>query len=192
MRPDEEPVLIARFKAGEEAALEQIISTYKGALYGYIYRFVNDASEAEDILSLTFVKAWNGRDRYEPRARFQTWLYTIAGNLCRDHARKQKRHPADFAAKWTEFDEAATPDLRVGPAAENPAENAARREDATALRHAIDELPHDLKTALVLFSLEGYSQEEAALRAGCTSKAIETRVYRAKKRLRGRLKFLAP
>jgi len=167
--------------------LEEIIAAYQGALYGFIYRYVNDRSEAEDILSHTFVKAWQSRERYRPKARFQTWLYTIAGNLCRDHARRQKRHPADYAAKWGEFDEETDSGHAEGPTSVDPAEEAARREEAATLRRAIDELPHDLKGALILFSLEGYSQEEAATRLGCTPKAIETRVYRAKKRLRALL-----
>ena len=102
----------------------------------------------------------------------------------------EKRHPADFAARWSEFDEDADFDRVDAPPPNDPAENVARNEDLAFLRLAIDELPHDLKSALLLFALEGHSQEEAASLLGCSAKAVETRVYRARKRLRQRLQQL--
>lgn len=176
--------LISRFQNGDEAAFEAIITEHKGLLFRFIYRYVRDAGDAEDLLSRTFVNAWRHRASYRPKAQFKTWLFAIATNLCRDHARRVKRRPADFAKTWeeNEIEPAATGDP--------PAEAAVRGEESAMLHAAIDELPHDLKSAVVLFCIEGHTQEEAAQLLGCTPKAIETRVYRAKKRLRGLLRKL--
>jgi len=178
--------LITRFKKGDEGALEELISRYKHGLFRFIYRYVGDTFEADGILSHTFVKAWENRERYHrSKAQFQTWLYAIAVNLCRDHARKQRRHPADYASQCFELDERES--RETIDTAEDPANDASKREERDLLRMAIDELPHELKSAVVLHCLEGHSQEKVAQFLGCSVKAIETRIYRAKQQLRARL-----
>jgi len=182
--------LISRFQAGDETALEEIIDIHKGPLNRYIFRFVNNRSEADDILSYTFSKAWINRSRYQPRARFQTWLYTIAGNLCRDQLRKQKRHPQNFAARLDAFEWDRLSDNAINSSQIDPSKKAVFNEEMVLLQQAVNELPHKLKSAFILFSLEGHSQEEVSRLLGCTPKTIETRVYRAKKRIRSKLAHL--
>jgi len=185
-----ESALVSRFQGGDEAAFEEIIDTYSEYLHRFIYRYVKDAGDAEDILYHTFVKAWRGRESYRAEARFRTWLYIIAKNLCLDNTRKQERHPADFAAKWNESNEETIFDAAENLYQINPAEYVVRDEDVLIVRHAIDKLPPNLKSALILFSLEDISQKETAQILECSGKTVETRVYRAKKLLRKKLERL--
>jgi RNA polymerase sigma-70 factor (ECF subfamily) len=190
MLPLDDAALVRGFCAGDEAAFEQLMTAHKEALYRFIFRHVHDREETEDILVRTFTKAWQSRSRYQPRALWTTWLYAIAINLCRDQARKRKRRPGDYAGDEWRTD-ANSPESRVSaPETGNPATLAAGHEESLLLRQAVDELPQDLKSALILCSLEGHSQESAAQILNCSVKAIETRIYRAKQHLRSRLKML--
>lgn len=181
---ESEAALIARFRDGDEDALVAIMSQHKRSLHRFIYRQTGDEGEAADLLSQTFIKAHRNRAGYQPKAKLSTWLFKIASNLCRDHARKRKRRPGDFARnlETDSNEEAATV-----PDATTPADHAARAEEAGMLRQAISELPDDLKICVVLCDLEGQSQIEAAEFLGITAKAVESRIYRAKKRLRAAL-----
>lgn len=179
-----------RFQAGDEDALCEIVREHQGPLFSFIYRHVRDDSEAADILSQTFVKAWRSRARYRPRARFKTWLFKIASNLCRDWARRRKRHPADFAAMRNEADatDESHPDQLTDET--NSADSTMLREESQLLHAAISELPSELREAVVMCLLEGYSQREAGQLLGCTEKAVEMRIYRARRTLKAKLTAL--
>ncbi len=184
---DENQDLITRFSAGDEEALRALITEHKESLYRFIYRYVLDRGESDDLVSMVFIRAWNNRVRYRPgKALFSTWLFTIATNLCRDHARKKKRHPADFAAGNSDGDELL---LRQASAelSDSSAEIVAGREEMRNLQKTISKLPHSLHTALILHSIEGYSQSETAKILGCSVKTVEMRIYRARKLLRQKL-----
>lgn len=180
--------LMRRLRDGDDRALSLIIECHKTGLFRFVHRYVRNTTDAADILEQTFVKLYQNRHSYRPRARFSTWLFTIAANLCKDHARKRRRRPGDFAGDYdvSETLESASGDV-FSEATPSPAESAAQNEEHRILRKAIDSLPHDLKSALVLFSLEGHSQEETAHLLGCSPKAVESRVYRAKKFLKERM-----
>jgi len=91
---DQDLELIVDLQDGDEAGLTAIMERYKDPLFGFIYRHVQNESDAADILEETFVKVCLNCQRFKPTARFRTWLYTIATNLCRDWARRRKRKPA--------------------------------------------------------------------------------------------------
>ena len=177
--------LVLKLQADDEDALSLIMAQYKDPLFGFIYRHVGNQADAAEILEETFVKVFLNRLKFKPKAKFRTWLYTIATNLCRDWARRHKRKPATPVGEIfeNEIAEGVERDLLL-PKPSSPTADAQESEEALMLRKAIDSLPHDLKTAIILFSLEGHSQEETAEMLGCSPKAIETRVYRAKKKLK--------
>ncbi len=185
MSENEEDIsLIERFKQGDEAALEALISRHHEGLFRFIYWHLQDEHEASDVLSQTFFKAYHKRDRYRPKpgVQFQTWLYTIATNLCRDHLRKRRRRPGDFAAV---SGEPGPLEGSAGTSAEaGPDELAAQAEDIAMLRQVIASLPSSLRDALVLSVLEGRTQKETAELLGCTVRAVEARIRRAKELIR--------
>jgi len=188
---DEDLELIVDLQNGDEDALTLIMGLYKDPLYAFIYRHVGNQADAADILEETFVKLFLNCQRFKPKAKFRTWLYTIAINLCRDWARRRKRKPAIPVAEIFESEvvDGVERDLLL-PQQSLPSTNAQEAEEAALLRQAIDLLPADLKTAVILFCLEGHTQEEVADILGCSVKAVEARVYRGKKKLKTHLKSL--
>lgn len=184
----EEAAVIRRFQDGDEDALANLIAQHKEPLHRFIFRQVLDEHETADILSQTFIRAYRNRAHYEPRAKFRTWLYTIAGNLCRDHLRLRRRRPADFT-QHSDSDSHYTvtnADL-VGDTSLRPDQASASHEELEIVMHSISRLPQKLRTPLILCCLESVSHAEAAEILNCTVKAIETRIYRAKQTLRKRL-----
>jgi len=180
--------LVKRLQDGDESALNELMERYKGPLFGFIYKYVQNESDAADLLEETFVKLYHNRHRFRPSAKFKTWLYTIAGNLCRDRARKLKRRPEICVEEFSGSGSDHLPEHgRLVHEAETPHEETVRHEEIQAVREAIQTLPHDLKTATLLYCLEGHTQEAVAERLGCSVKAVETRVYRAKKLLAKKL-----
>lgn len=185
---DPDLALIRRLQGGEDEALNALMERYEKPLFRFVYRFTGNESDAADLVQATFVKVYLKRARFKPTATFRTWLYTIAKNLCRDWARARQRKPLVPVGEIfdREMHSAAAAGMSRTEIAD-PGEETARREETGELRAAIDGLPEELRSALILFCLEEHSQEEAATLLGCTAKAVETRVYRAKKILRQRL-----
>jgi len=174
---DPDLLLVRALQAGDKSALDEIIRKYEGPVFRLIHRFTGDAETARDLLQETFVRVYFQIQRFKPRARFVTWLYAIATNLCRDHARS-KRYLQSHVT-----DSLDAPDARRDLASRepDPAASAESREGLAVLENAIAQLPHHLRVALLLFSIEGHSQIECAELLGISPKAVETRVYRARK-----------
>ncbi len=177
---------MARLIAGHENALSELMERHAGPLYGFLCRFVGDEDAAGDLAQETFVRVYQHRTAFKVGLRFSTWLYTIAGNLARNHLRARGRRP--------EVSLDATPvDGRPGladtlPATDlTPAEVAVRAEQQAAVRRAVAELPDDLREAIVLCELEDRTLAEAAVILTTTVKAVESRLYRARQQLRTRL-----
>ncbi len=173
-------VLMSYIAQGSEPALCVLMQRYKHKLYAFISRYVKDADTAYDILQEVFIRVHFKADSYNPDYAFSTWLYHIAINMCRDMARKEKIRQI-FSLDSKEDNEGAgyydtIPDS--GAVTEDIVE---LRRNLSVLDKAIQRLPHKLKTALILFAVEEYSQEKCAELLGVTAKTVETRVYRARK-----------
>jgi len=176
-QPDIDLPMVRALQAGDESALNELIRKYQGPLFRFICRYIGDEETARDILQETFVRVYFGIQRFRPRAKFVTWLYSIALNLCRDYARSKHRRQS-YA---TESLDARNAHRDVPAADRGPAADVESRERLANLQKAIEELPHDLRTTLLLFAVEGRSQQECAELLGISVKAVETRVYRARK-----------
>lgn len=176
---DEE--LIALVKQGVSLALNTLMLRYKQKLFAFIIRYVKDEDAAYDILQETFIKVHFKAGTYKPEYKFSTWLYQIAMNLCRDWGRKNK------VKQWLSLDalinndtEETYHDILADPSS-NIEDLTDLKKNLKLLDKEIQKLPHNLKTALILFAIEEYSQEKCAEILGVTPKTIETRVYRARK-----------
>ncbi len=182
--PDDPDLLLGRaLQAGDDAALDALIEKYREPLFRFICRYVRDRETARDLLQETFVRLYFGIGRFKPRSQFNTWLYSIATNLCRDQARSKKHRQAQITDS---IDDAG---FLHPPASgdHEPDVEAERNERLNALDDAIAELPHDLRTALLLCALEGRSYRECGALLGITAKAVESRIYRARKLLTRKL-----
>ena len=178
--------LVRGLQAGDERALNELIRKYQEPLFRFIWRYTDDEETARDLLQETFVRLYFGIRRFKPRAKFATWLYSIAINLCRDYARSKQRRQS-YA---TESLDAGDVHRKLPAADRGPAADVESHEKLAALEMAIQELPHDLRTALLLFAVEGRSQQECAELLDVSAKAVETRVYRARKRLEDTLRAI--
>jgi RNA polymerase sigma-70 factor (ECF subfamily) len=162
-------------RQGDQDAFAHIMRRHKGWLYQFIRRYVADKDDAYDVLQESFVSAWSALSRFDPERPLEAWLRRIALNKCRDRARRSTvRRAALSVLGWLGAQTEQT------PTAENraAADQALQRLDA-----AIGNLPQALKEPLVLTMLEGMSHKDAGEMLGINAKAVETRVYRAKKQL---------
>ena len=131
------------------------------------------------------MRIYHNRARFDPRQKFTTWLYAIATNLVRDRFRWHQRHP-QVSLDAERQDASSLLDTLPDPAA--PAsEQLAAAERAGEVRAAVESLPEELRTPLILFEYEEMSHAEIGTVMSCTAKAVETRLYRARNHLRKRL-----
>jgi RNA polymerase sigma-70 factor (ECF subfamily) len=188
----EDKRLMAAFAGGDDLALNRLIARWQGPVRQFVYRFVQHETDTEDLVQETFVRVHRHRKRYRPTSRFSTWLFTIAVNLCRNHAEKMSRRRTvslDAPATRESAGDRAMDGIASEPASPgaDPAVATLTAERVQAVRRAIAELPEDLREAVLLFEYQDMSHAEIAAVSGATPKAIETRLYRARGLLRERL-----
>lgn len=177
--------LIKALQAGNGLALNELMHRHREPLFHFAFRYLRDETAVRDVVQETFVRGYFMARKFAPRATVKTWLYTIALNLCRDQARRLAKRRHEISLNAPPPYEMAPLEL-VDPQPV-PSDRAGRKDRFVLLQQAIDQLPRTLREALILFSLEGHSQKEAAEILGTTPKTIELRVYHAKAKLRALL-----
>lgn len=182
--------LMLRLQNGEDSALNQIMTLWQSPLTRFIFRYVGDQEEALDLAQETFVRVYQNRHAYRPHAKFSSWLFTIASNLCRNQLRWAHRHPTVSLAREDVGDGPADATDTLPGSDWTPSDTAEHGDTARCVKESIQSLPHDLKTVVLLFEYEELSYEEIAGVLNCSPKAVETRLYRARKILREKLEHL--
>ncbi len=180
---------MSRLAAGDETALDRLMERHAQRLYHYLLRLLQNEAEAEELAQETFVRVFRHANRFDPAHSFASWLYTIATNLVRDHARNHSRHPRVSLEAELTADGASLREVLPGRDS-SPAEHAVHQERARAVHQAVDALPDDLRIPFVLAEYEGQSYAEIAAITGGTPKAVEMRLYRARQSLRQSLGHL--
>ena len=174
-----------RLAGGHDAALNDLMERHAGPVYQFLFRMLNDEEDANDFAQETFARVYRYRERYDG-GKFTTWLYTIASNLARNEYRRRGRHPnVSLEAESGEEGKALGETLRAGGA--GPSEHAEAEERRRAVRAAVDGLPQDLREAVILCEWEEMPVAEAAAVLTTTKKAVESRLYRARQKLREQL-----
>lgn len=181
---DSDEVLIEALAAGDDLALNRLMDRWQAPLRRFLYRCTQNTHDACDLAEETFVRIYQSRQKYRAGGRFSTWMFQIALNLARSRARWQKRHPTDVLHGDRE-DADSTRQLPSDAA--SPAQETLAVEQVNAVRAAIAELPEDLREVVLLFEYEEKSHAEIAAIVSATPKAVETRLYRARRRLRAAL-----
>lgn len=187
MIPDADIDAMLRLQQGEDLALNELMSRWQKPLVAFLYRHLGNEQEALDLAQETFVRVFESRHRYKASGKFSTWLFTIASNLCRNLHRWQARHPTVALVPGEEEERSLLEKLPAD--GKTPWENAESADLAAAVRDGIQALPFDLKTAILLFEYEEMSHQEIADVLGCSPKAVETRLYRARNILREKLRL---
>jgi len=175
--------LMRRLTGGDDLALNELMSRWQTPLVGFILRFTGNQEDALDLAQETFVRVYESRNRYQPGGKFSTWLFTIATNLSRNLARWRDRHPVVPLDDPFNQCSAGVGSLIAAPD-DSPSDSAERNEIVSAVRDHVDKLPHDLRTVVSLFEYQELDYEEIAALLGCTRKAVEARLYRARQLLR--------
>ena len=173
---------------GESAALNRLIARWQRPLLNFAYRYVQNSTDAHDLVAETFVKLYQQRLRLRTDTKLSAWLFTTLSNLCHNHQRWKRRHPTVALGTANHAsDDPAERDGTMGELASElptPDTQLEKNELVTAVRAAINLLPHDLKVTLLLHHYEHQSYREIAAIAGCSERGVETRLYRARQQLR--------
>lgn len=181
---DADVAAMARLRNGDDLALSEIMDRWQRKLTSYLLRATGNETVACDLAQETFVRVYQNRDKYVPKGEFSTWLFAIATNLLRQHFRWIKRH-ATVSMDSVESGRDESPLSDWLPAEDS---NLVERDErAKIVKGAVMALPSDLREAVLLFEYEDLSHEQIAQIVGCTKKAVETRLYRARAILREKL-----
>lgn len=170
---------------GRDSALDELIARWQRPLFAFAWRYVQNETDSHDLVAETFVRLHQQRDRLRADTRLSAWLFTTLSNLCHNHYRWRRRHPT--VSLDAENDAGTTAHDTVPSDGAVPDAALERDETCAAVRAAIDHLPHDLKTALLLHHYEKLSYREIGIIVGCSERGVETRLYRARQRLREEL-----
>jgi RNA polymerase sigma factor (sigma-70 family) len=186
--PDTE--LMLRLKEGEDLMLNQLMTRWQQPLAAFIYRHIRHQADALDLAQETFVRVYQTRHRYTPNAKFSSWLFAIAINLCHNHARWQRRH--GYSATRSLDEEDAKPGASIKSWDDSPVDATIKSETIFAVKDAIAKLPQDLRTSILLYEYEGLTYEEISGILRCSVKAVEMKLYRARKLLHETLSRSSP
>lgn len=177
--------LVARVKGGDNAAFDALMARYRRPVLSFVSRMVADSLDAEDIAQDVFVRAYRNmlKPSFRKRAAaFSSWLFQVARNATLDHCRYRKRHPVCSLADMEA--EALTGTVRTA------ADHAVANETGAAIAAEVAKLPEEQRVAIVLSEYEGLSYVEIAAIMHCSVKAVESRLYRARRSLRQQLRHL--
>jgi RNA polymerase sigma-70 factor, ECF subfamily len=163
------------------------MARWQEPLVQFIYHYIGRQTEALDLAQETFVRVFETRHRYTVQGRFSTWLFAIAANVCRNYLRWRQKRGEPVAETWDTEDTKQSQSAQI--ADDSPDQALIRAESASLVRGAIDKLPHDLKTAILLCEYESLSYAEISSVLGCSVKAAEMKLYRARQLLREKLLY---
>lgn len=179
---------IERVQSGDEQGLVVLMQRHREAVFRFCYRFVSNEADAAELTEETFVRVFQNAGRFRPKAKVVTWIFSIAGNLCRDSLRRGKKRRNDISLS-SRFQDAENLELvdSIESEEHTPEQVASSNEALSAIETAIDELPHKLKFPFVFCVLEEHSYDDCAEVLNTNRKTVEMRIYRARKSLRDSL-----
>jgi RNA polymerase sigma-70 factor (ECF subfamily) len=177
--------LMVAWQGGDESAFERLVAEYSGPVFGLLTRFLGTHPGREDMVQDVFLRVVRAKDRYEPTARFTTWLYRIAYNMAvNETQRRGGRKPASLSGSG---DEGMAPPDPVDEKVDMPLDALQRGDTVSAVREAIADLPENQRMALVLAKYEDMPYAEIAGVLHSSEKAIKSLIHRARETLRVRL-----
>jgi RNA polymerase sigma-70 factor (ECF subfamily) len=186
--PDPDAVLMLRVKRGDRAAFAELVGKYQQPLFNFICRTVRDETESKDLAQNVFLQVYKSRQRYQRTAKFSTWLFTIARNLCLNEIRRRSRHPAESIEEGhVEYEDQPQ---RQYEDKKNflPGENVLHGELAEKIEAALAELPENQRTAILLCRQDELSYEEIAEILDCSLSATKSLIHRGRETLKDKLK----
>lgn len=184
---DEDLMLACR--DGDSDALEQLYRRYHRPLFAFICRYLRDVDRAEDVVQEVFFRVFNNRENYEPTAKFSSWVYRIARNLCIDEKRRLWSRSVILDSQISDDKGGDIAEMAVDRTG-NARDRYSDRSKMDLIREAIDSLSEEQREVMVLHKYEGLSYKEIADILKVTPESVKQRAYRAHMRLRQLLRPL--
>src|SRR5580692_8646321 len=185
---DPDAVLMLRVKRGDRTAFAQLVEKYKQPVMNFVYRSLRDEIEAEDLAQNVFLQVYKSRSRYKQTAKFSTWLFTIARNLCLNEIRRRSRHPAESLEETHAENEDQPQRQYEDKKVFLPTENVLHDELAKKIEEALAGLPENQRSAILLCRQEELSYEEIAEVLNCSLSATKSLIHRGRETLKEKLK----
>ncbi|MBL8860881.1 MAG: sigma-70 family RNA polymerase sigma factor [Planctomycetes bacterium] len=179
--------LMLAWKAGDESAFDRLVEAYSGQVWALLSRFVHAPGAREDLVQEVFLRVVRARDRYEPTARFSTWLYRIVFNLAVNETQRADKREVSRGSRRDDALVMGGLAQLADESVSEPAEDLARGDAVTAVRAAIRALPGQQRMALILAKYDELPYEEIGAVLGISEKAVKSLVHRARENLRERL-----
>jgi RNA polymerase sigma-70 factor (ECF subfamily) len=181
-RTDEE--LVALTVGGDVESFNQLVVRWERPIYALAYRVIGREEEARDVVQETFLRAFRGLANFRGQAKFSSWIYRIALNLCRDWIRRERRAPVSQVPEGMDLAELVA---EQGPA-ESIEDLVARHDMSRTVARAMEQLPEEQRTAIILKEYHGMTFQEIADLQGCPLSTVKTRLYQGLSVLRRQLR----
>ncbi len=179
--------LVERVQRGDKSAFDLLVRKYQFKVIKLVQRYVRSPAEAEDIAQEAFIKAYRALPNFRGDSAFYTWLYRIAINTAKNAIAARNRSPIDFEIDVNNAEESASMQDRLKDP-DTPEGLALTDEIRGIVNAAIESLPEELRTAIVLRELEGLSYEEIATTMECPVGTVRSRIFRAREAIDKRLR----
>jgi RNA polymerase sigma-70 factor (ECF subfamily) len=186
---DVDAELVARVQRGDKQAFDLLVLKYQRKIMRLLSRMIRDPSEIEDVAQESFIKAYRALPQFRGESAFYTWLYRIAINTARNWLAQNNRRPSTPSAQENEDGETfdATDNLTD---CSNPESEMASRQIAETVNKAMNDLPEDLRNAIVMREIDGMSYEDIAESMSCPIGTVRSRIFRAREAIAIKLRPL--
>jgi RNA polymerase sigma-70 factor (ECF subfamily) len=181
--PSTDEELVARSMGGDLDSFNQLVLRWERPIFALAYRVIGREEDARDVCQETFLRAFRALKGFKGQAKFSSWLYRIALNLCRDWIRRERRQPIAQAPEGVDLIELASESTPT----ESIEELVARRELGRAVARVMAELPDEQRTAIILKEYHGLTFQEIADLLDCPLSTVKTRLYQGLTVLRKQL-----
>ncbi|HXR51173.1 MAG TPA: RNA polymerase sigma factor RpoE [Steroidobacteraceae bacterium] len=178
--------LVQRVQRGDKTAFDLLVRKYQHKVVKLVSRYMRDQADAEDVAQEAFIKAYRAIPQFRGDSAFYTWLYRIAINTAKNAIVSRDRSPIDFDLDLQNIEESNSMQARLADA-ETPESLLQTEEIRETVNRAIEALPEDLRTAIVLRELEGLSYEDIAQAMDCPVGTVRSRIFRAREAIDKRL-----
>ena len=181
----DDAALLAALKAGELQAFSELVDRHQRSLINFFYHLSWDRAAAEDCAQEVFLRVYSHLDRYEPQAKFTTFLFKIARNLWIDRMRSAAVHGKPLSLDGSGgASEGRTLGDRVAARVPSPVEILAREEQQEALRRAIDQLPDEQKSVVILGEIQGMKYQDIGAILEIPVGTVKSRMHTAMEKLK--------
>lgn len=182
--PLEHQLLVERSKKGDKIAFEHLVQLYENKVYTIAYRLMGNHADAADLAQDSFIKIYQALPNFRGDASFNTWIYHITVNVCRDEMRKRQRRPTVSLDEPTNSNGSTYEIRSTDP---GPEEELDRNETRAMVQQCLNSLSDDYRTVLVMREIKEMSYDEIAEILGCSLGTVKSRLSRARQALKEKI-----